>query len=181
MEESLVLAACPSAASCSKWLVRVELSRWGLSHLAPTMETLAGELVDQIVLTIGPIEPPSAWADNQDVPMIRCVLWSDSGLAGVRVWDPTLLVIPSPPSMALFPSVQWGHSRTEPVGKWTWFQLPVTLGQPDPTAPHTIPIPRDDTGGGYPGGAAGPGTGGFSRIAHDGRSDRYYGVELTAN
>src|SRR5258705_463048 len=78
MEESLVLAACPSAARCSRWLVRVELPRWGLTHLAPTIETLAGELVDQIVQTIGPIEPPTAWADNQDVPMIRCVLWSDS-------------------------------------------------------------------------------------------------------
>jgi hypothetical protein len=183
LEESLVLAACPSAARCSRWLVRVELPRWGLTHLAPTIETLAGDLVDQIVQTIGPIEPPAAWTDNQDVPMIRCVLWSDSGLAGLRVWDPTHYVIPSVASASLYPSVQWGHSRTDPRGKWSWFQVPITVGQPDPTAPHTIPIPRVETG-------AQPvahNTGGFQRVqprqqaAFEPRNDRYYGVQLSTS
>lgn len=186
-EESLVLAACPSAARCSRWLIRVELPRWGLDHLAPTIETLTGDLVDQIVQTIGPVAPPAAWADNEDVPMIRCVLWSDSGLAGVRIWDPTPLVIPRLASVSLYPSVQWGSSRTDPAGKWTWFQLPVTLGRPDPNAPRTVPIPvvPNDTGVQPALGTHGGTTGGFRRLSDPYRGgstpDQHFGVQLTTN
>lgn len=203
MEESLVLAACPSAARCSKWLVRVELPRWGLGHLASTIENLTCDLVEQIVQTIGPVEPPAAWQDNQDVPMIRCVLWSHNAMAGVRVWDPTPFAIPALSSARLHPSVEWGQSRTAPNGKWTWFQMSISLKESDASAPHTIPIPKIDTrelprieSGELPRVNSGEfpriDTGGFPRLDSGdfprfdthlpgSPADRFFGVELTTN
>ena len=109
--------------------------------------------------------------------MIRCVLWSESGMAGVRVWDPTPLAIPAVPSGSLYPSVQWGWSRTQPLGKWSWFQLPVTLAAPDPTAPLTTPIPRIVEP------VRPPVTGGFPRLSPDhlsGPIDRFFEISSPA-
>ncbi|MGW2120150.1 ATP-binding protein [Streptomyces sp. NPDC001758] len=59
---SLQLAAVPSAASCSRMLVRLTLARWNLADYVETAELVMSELVTNAVQATGLTDPePKPW------------------------------------------------------------------------------------------------------------------------
>ncbi|WP_330230573.1 hypothetical protein OHA40_32250 [Nocardia sp. NBC_00508] len=131
MQTDLLLIAQPTAVRCACNLVQLRLSHWGLSHVSSVMETLTRDLVDAVVRTIGSSKHDRPEPED-NIPLIRCVLWLRSGVIGFAVEDPTEVNIPTPPVATLYPAVRWDRTRLT-TGKATWFIVPVpsTLSRSD--------------------------------------------------
>ncbi|MGV9675430.1 hypothetical protein ACWDSJ_09145 [Nocardia sp. NPDC003482] len=140
MQTDLQLVAQPTAVRCVRDLVLVRLPQWGLSHIAGVIEALATDLVRSLVSTIGSARPAHTEADDA-VPLIRCVLWFRSGVVGFAVEDPTVVAIPMPPAAPVYPTVRWDETRL-PIGKATWFIVPVQSTNSIPWQPVTSPTTR---------------------------------------
>lgn len=122
----LTLAATPTAVSCSRRLVRLTLTRWGLAPLVEDAELVISELVTNSVQATGLTDVQPKWADLGDLATIQVrVLLYQTGII-IEVWDRD----PAAPARHdATPDEEGGRGLaiiTALCNKWHWF--PSTRG-----------------------------------------------------
>jgi len=136
---SLTLAATATAVSCSRQLVRLTLSRWGLAALAEDAELVMSELVTNSVRATGRTDPKPRWADLAGLATIqvRVLLYPSAVIIEVADRDPTLPVQHDATSdeeggrgLAIVAALckQWHYFPLSRGGKLVWAELTVPPG-----------------------------------------------------
>lgn len=83
----LALAAVPSAVRCSRMLVRMCLSQWGLSSRIEDSELVISELVTNAVTVTGVTEAEPRWSQLTDLATIHVRVMLFEGSIVIAVWD----------------------------------------------------------------------------------------------
>ena len=136
---SLTLAATPAAVGCSRQLVHLTLSRWGLAPLIEDAELVVSELVTNAVRATGLTDARPRWAGLGGLATIeiRVLLHPASVIA--EVWDRD----PAPPvrhdaasdeesgrGLAVVAALckQWDYGLLSCGGKVVWAELAIPPG-----------------------------------------------------
>ncbi|WP_406158253.1 ATP-binding protein [Streptomyces canus] len=150
---SLQLAAVPSAASCSRMLVRLTLTRWKLADYIETAELVMSELVTNAVQATGLTDPePKSW-DITAEHVIGVQLRATGTSLVLDVWDrsPGVPVAKSPcddaeggRGLLLIGAMakQWDVFRPHAGGKIVWAELELDrAAKPPPLTTMPVRIP----------------------------------------
>lgn len=136
---SVTLAATPTAVRCSRRLVRLALSRWGLTALAEDAELVVSEIVTNSVKATGLADAGPGWADPGDLPVIQVRVLLFPATVVIEVWDrdPALPVrqdaVPDEEGgrgLAIVAALcrRWHYFRPGRGGKVVWVELAVAPG-----------------------------------------------------
>ena len=132
----LTLAAVPAAAGCSRRLIRLALSRWGLARMTGDAELVASELATNAVQATGVMNPDAKWSDLENLATIhvRLVLFETSIV--IEVWDRDPAA-PMPQNVTgdeegglgllivSMLSARWDWFPAPQGGKVVWAELPI--------------------------------------------------------
>ncbi len=150
----LALAAVPSAVRCSRMLVRMCLSQWGLSSRMEDSELVISELVTNAVTATGVTEAEPRWSQLAGLATIHVRVMLFEGSIVIAVWDRN----PAPPvlrqseldsengrglSIVAALCKRWDYFLMDGDGKCVWAELAI---QPDALASAELPrrVPASD-------------------------------------
>jgi anti-sigma regulatory factor (Ser/Thr protein kinase) len=132
----LTLAAVPSAAGCSRQLVRLTLTRWGLRRLTDDAELVVSELATNAIQATGVMDTDARWGDLGDLATIhvRVLLFGSSVVLEVWDGDPAAPVPQQATdeeeggrglSIVTMLAARWSWLPAPQGGKVVWAELPI--------------------------------------------------------
>ena len=136
---SVTLAATPEAVGCSRRLVHLALSRWGLAALAEDAELVVSEIVTNSVKATGLADAGLGWADPGDLAVIQVRVLLYPAAVIIEVWDrdPAVPVRQDTApdeeggrGLAIVAALcrRWHYFRPGRGGKVVWAELAVAPG-----------------------------------------------------